>query len=221
MKPATRAVQFYKNSPGMLLSRKQPQPVLARRPRTRRPGKCRERHFLASTATSASYLFQISSHLIVEHCEPISYPEDEDTACLSQLVHVSHLQQALCNVHATARFEAVIAQRKLLLLQKSSQFLIHTRRAGRSVQTCFPSIQTNEAGNEEMRGKGAESGTTAALTGEVENKQARLCLRLLLRTVFLSAPRNLAFSLLGVRWRSWIDLGGEKTTRANPLRLID
>jgi len=66
-------------------------------------------------------LMQVAAHLVVHEREPVGDPEDERAADRRQLVHVDGLVQPLCDVHPTARLEAVVAREIWLLQQEILQ----------------------------------------------------------------------------------------------------
>lgn len=69
-------------------------------------------------------LLQITTHLVVQLCEPIGHPELEAAAGLGQLVHIDGLHHTLSNVHATRRLEAIVGDDSGLLGQQVLKLLI-------------------------------------------------------------------------------------------------
>jgi len=58
-------------------------------------------------------------HFVVEKCKYISNPEDKYASSVDKFIHINSAQNALSNVHSSRWFKTVIANRELLILEKS------------------------------------------------------------------------------------------------------
>ena len=68
-------------------------------------------------------LVQIAAHLVVQQRKPVRHPKHKHAARTRQTVHVHRLQNALGQVHTTARLEAVVADRTCFRFQELAQLL--------------------------------------------------------------------------------------------------
>eukprot|EP01139_Manchomonas_bermudensis_P018987 Amastigsp_a676282_157.p2 type:complete len:254 gc:universal Amastigsp_a676282_157:793-32(-) len=71
-------------------------------------------HVLADDADLA----QIAAHFVVEQRKPVRNPKDKVAARFGELVHIDGLENALSDVHAARRLEAVIAHGTLRVGKK-------------------------------------------------------------------------------------------------------
>jgi len=66
---------------------------------------------------------EITAHFVVEQCEPISNPERGNTSGFDDPIDIDSFDNALCNMHSSTGFKAIIALEKSLSLEQIHQLL--------------------------------------------------------------------------------------------------